>query len=824
MLDLKISSWNKWDLHFHTKSTFWDKANVNYLEEDLPKKIIEKVKLNSVNLLVITDHMEFNLGCYNKLINKTDESLTIIPGIEVNVKIESVKKYIQILVAFNPENINELIKFSDFINKDIKDDNEKVIKNYITLDDFVKYVYLTDTLIYWEYGKSRGFDQAVEIQESTKPIFDNFINMGFIKNFNLVPNPAIKNYNQEGRPDLKIKAKAEIETYFENFYNSDLLKKEGIFFTASDCHEIDYYPKKDKNSTGWNPTWFKAINNFNGLKLAFTENTRIYIDTNNSTIDPEKINNINYIKGISFEINGIKQEIKFSKYLNTIIGKRSSGKSLLFKLLSNKFEKNINGKQIDNVVISTNFNNQNDFEFFKQNEFIANGIENKEELSMIIEERGINKVETNEKENYNFFLNYFNFFLEILKNLNKIKLLLAKKRISDFWNYNDNNKISNKNESIWYFHKILNFPEILKHKNYVTENLKNDFLDIKSTYKSLIEKEEFIEKTIKENKLLINLDLNDNLNNFKNEILNIENNILPKFEKYIDNNNKIIKESSDLITNFKLKLKSFIDDQNVFNILETKREDIYYTWNEILKIIYKNKLFNNELLNKKNSNINFYENKNINSMDIDFNKISIIRSNKFTINESNLLGELFKFFFNIKSEKYLIEDNYWKKIEVLEFIYKKYQNFNIVQFETFKKELIQKIDIFIKINNKEINIESPGQRASTLLEILVNENNTKPLIIDQPEDNLDNNYIYQELTNKIKDMKKNRQIICISHNANIVINGDSENVIFSSIDNNSYDYGGIEYKDNIKFISTTLEGGKQAIRKRFEKISLLDKD
>lgn len=88
-----------------------------------------------------------------------------------------------------------------------------------------------------------------------------------------------------------------------------------------------------------------------------------------------------------------------------------------------------------------------------------------------------------------------------------------------------------------------------------------------------------------------------------------------------------------------------------------------------------------------------------------------------------------------------------------------------------------------------------------------------PLIIDQPEDHLDNQYIYGNLVNTLINLKEKRQIIVASHNSTIVVNSSSELVVVMNSDNNN---GWIETcgysKDRkvIKQIVNILEGGKEA--------------
>lgn len=76
---------------------------------------------------------------------------------------------------------------------------------------------------------------------------------------------------------------------------------------------------------------------------------------------------------------------------------------------------------------------------------------------------------------------------------------------------------------------------------------------------------------------------------------------------------------------------------------------------------------------------------------------------------------------------------------------------------------------------------SPGKKALVLLELIVNlENGKCPILIDQPEDDLDNRSIYTDLVKYLKDKKHERQIIVVTHNANVVVGADAEEVIIAN--------------------------------------------
>ena len=122
---------------------------------------------------------------------------------------------------------------------------------------------------------------------------------------------------------------------------------------------------------------------------------------------------------------------------------------------------------------------------------------------------------------------------------------------------------------------------------------------------------------------------------------------------------------------------------------------------------------------------------------------------------------------------------------------------------------------------REISFEkaSEGQRAAALLFMLL-EQPGGPLIIDQPEGDLDNRII-AELTDKLHEAKQRRQLIFTSHNANIVVNGSAEFVghldLKESGDRQFTCTGAIDNPEVCKVITSTMEGGEKAFKDRQDK-------
>ena len=155
------------------------------------------------------------------------------------------------------------------------------------------------------------------------------------------------------------------------------------------------------------------------------------------------------------------------------------------------------------------------------------------------------------------------------------------------------------------------------------------------------------------------------------------------------------------------------------------------------------------------------------------------------------------------------------------------------------------IKYIVKMGNDSIDVMSPGKKALVLLQLLIDlADSDCPILIDQPEDDLDNRSIFEQLIPFIKRKKVYRQIIVVTHNANIVVGADAEEIIVANQDgidsekkSRRFEYrsGSIEndhpiYKDDgtmesgilnkqgiQQHICDILEGGIKAFEKRKNK-------
>ena len=129
----------------------------------------------------------------------------------------------------------------------------------------------------------------------------------------------------------------------------------------------------------------------------------------------------------------------------------------------------------------------------------------------------------------------------------------------------------------------------------------------------------------------------------------------------------------------------------------------------------------------------------------------------------------------------------------------------------------------MKLGEKDVSQLSPGEKGTLLLVFyLLVDKRDLPLIIDQPEDNLDNQTVFDILVPSIKEAKKHRQIIMVTHNPNLAVVCDAEQIIHASIDKSAgykveYRSGSIENPEIKKQIIDILEGTMPAFANRSDK-------
>ena len=133
----------------------------------------------------------------------------------------------------------------------------------------------------------------------------------------------------------------------------------------------------------------------------------------------------------------------------------------------------------------------------------------------------------------------------------------------------------------------------------------------------------------------------------------------------------------------------------------------------------------------------------------------------------------------------------------------------------------------IKYEGVSIEKLSPGTRGVVLLLLFLKAdiNDNRPLLIDQPEDNLDPASVYEKLVPYFKEARKRRQIIIVTHNPNLVVGTDSDQIIIAKSEKRtdgqlpvfSYISGGLENLEIKTNVCKILEGGEIAFKRRLKR-------
>lgn len=134
-----------------------------------------------------------------------------------------------------------------------------------------------------------------------------------------------------------------------------------------------------------------------------------------------------------------------------------------------------------------------------------------------------------------------------------------------------------------------------------------------------------------------------------------------------------------------------------------------------------------------------------------------------------------------------------------------------------------RLDYGLKFGGADLESLSPGTKGIVLLILYLgmDVNDTRPLIVDQPDENLDNESIYNLLTPYFRLAKVRRQVIVITHNPNLVVNSDSEQVVIATAEKQetglpiiNYASGALENNETRQQVCNILEGGNEAFLNR----------
>jgi DNA repair exonuclease SbcCD ATPase subunit len=138
-------------------------------------------------------------------------------------------------------------------------------------------------------------------------------------------------------------------------------------------------------------------------------------------------------------------------------------------------------------------------------------------------------------------------------------------------------------------------------------------------------------------------------------------------------------------------------------------------------------------------------------------------------------------------------------------------------YDVAQRSAFLRVEPVISYGGRPLERLSVGQKGTVYLCLkLATQAFTQPLIFDQPEDDLDNEFIIEELVEIFRGIKQFRQVILVTHNANLVVNADAEQVVVAENANGvlKYTSGSLEAEVTNKAVRRILEGGDEAFLKR----------
>ncbi|NPV11922.1 MAG: hypothetical protein HPY57_09055 [Ignavibacteria bacterium] len=872
----KGSEWRKWDLHLHTPFT---KLNNKYGSDiNIWDIFCEKIEASDVSVFGITDYFSFDN--YFIFIEKfkgkyPDSKKVFFPNIEFRIDSKNRSdEHIQIHVIFSNEiDKDKLEQFlirlelvstddTDLTNKFCTSNDLREVgyeKAMVRIKDLKKQLERSFTIDQYliigvsnGYGSlrpgpndGRGAEYAKEIDKICQAFFGNNDNVDFYLNkvgdrdkYNLPPKAVLK---------------------------------------GSDCHSFD-----DINSKfGKEFTWIKADPTFEGLRqIIYEPEERVMIQENNPEFNFDKptFSKITITDTIEIfqdeKVKFDKNEIPLNKNLVTIIGGRGTGKSLLLNYIANTFNKKILAYQKEDKTVKFSDSEKFLIEWQKNNtptpEIITFDSQNKGNLDFIFIEQG-------KLKNISDFRILSSEIKKLLKiedlefdkrlDMEIIQLLDSIKKLKDWFKYENekgemiNSKEFNKTkkENAEKLLETITTKENRQKLESYTLNIKK-ISDYKNVLSELNELKDSLEK--------YQTNTNETISNINSKIQNdIKDIYIPliEFNEQLDAIEKMQNKLNEILQQKQQensKIKKEFEKQGYKGDLETLlsnaekyQKDIQEAKSKLREIEKQEELLRekikkrNELGERLKNEYNRQKNeiekawKNLLEKFSDEQQRKIIEKllkDKGITFEGEIYFDINKFdeklkeYLDLRTHKNLSEnlgieklDNYWEfiKNELSEYIEGEKEKTTKKPLDELFFNLKERKDYLyvipeIKFMDKTLDQLSVGQRGTLYLLLQLATNAfSSPLIFDQPEDDLDNEFITKELVDLIKELKKYRQIIISTHNANLVVTADSEQVIVANNEDEclSYFSGSLENKDIIENVCRILEGGKAAFEKRKNK-------
>jgi ABC-type lipoprotein export system ATPase subunit len=844
------SIWRKWDLQVQPIKSEWNsKLGTPEINEKLEQSVPEYIKTaieNDIEVIGVTDH---NSGA---AIDYALEQLevAVIPGVELDTS----------------EGWHLIIYFSNSYKESLG-----LSKWSEVIDDFLgSYCNITRPFFNSQNTAKKVQISTIELLKKIQhsnigfAVFAHcFSNDGFFKKGDASSRIEVIKAYDEGLIDFSFEIKNELGQINEI--------KEKTFGWFQKEIKIPIISSSDAHSpsiVGNSFTWIKADPTLEGLKqIVYDPENRVKIQVNSPYHDylkpyfskitvKEKVSVFSSEDTVEFE----KAEISLNRDLVSIIGGRGTGKSILINYVAWGFKKydeeflgtsnfSVDYNKTVEDRVEFDYINRNDLNFIyiSQNELIKKSDKPKELYEEIKSTLGLEDLIFDENLSEKIYqINNQIFSIEQWlnkKDENEVKIndeSYLKSEITRYQNLIETvTTQENRDKLSKYSTNLTSIKELEQRSTELISLLEEivefeKYINQKFTSISIsIPKIDFFGQRWEINKLAksirteIDIIINENnqirtsFGDYKGDLSTLLEDV-EKFQSNISNLNQRVKD----IQARKNSLNSLYEEKKgIASLLkkeyEKQKKKVDDAWIQIISgksdWSQEQKELIQKILNDRNIKI---------IGEIIFDKKAFYEQSKQFIN-----GRAFK----KKNEKNAIEELFQIRDfdSYIEFLEQKLEIFKVENDTYFYPDQHSSIDnlfydkstranylqVYPKIyyDKRTIDKLSAGQRGTIFLCLkLASSAFSQPIIYDQPEDDLDNQFIMNDLLSIFKELKKFRQIIIVTHNANLVVNADSEQVVIASNNNNilSYHSGSLENPKIISEVCDILEGGRLAFELR----------
>ena len=785
------SEWRRWDLHLHTASSY----DYEYKATDSDEILIQKLQDNNIVAVAITDHFVIDKDRIANL-RRLSPNIVFFPGVELRTDKGDTNIHV-ILIFSDTINLDELVEDFNVFKRSAKnhDDNEKIYWDYNSIVDFAKQ---HDALISIHAGrKTNGVDDRIS---------------------NSLPhNQAVK---EEYATTISMFEMGQVRDFDE--YRKHVFSDIGVkpMVIGSDNHDARNYDPANK-------LWIKADVTFNGLKqIIYEPEERVYISDTKPECKPDY-----YVidKVILNDDEFSSEPIYFNDKLTCIIGGKSTGKSILLHNMAKAIDEtqvqekesivNTSTKELSNTTVCwADGQNDGDRHIIYIPQSYLNCLSDKQEVTTEID----NMIQSVILNNENAKFAYEKMLTSIKEKRSELNVKIL--NLLDI--HKETVEIDEEKKELGDRSGIeREIKKLQEQKDAISKDLEISDEDIAKYETALTESSNKSKLLAKVNQEILSLGaittivapVTVGFEDFSGDTLikidEIKNQIIEEVDKiWISKREALVNELNDrqkqlheekerydavveelqpkiqgnkAIAEFSSKILAEKDKLATFNALDeklkTKKSEEQAMIAEIYSIPFQIKELRNEYANLINNEAAFKGHEIEFKVEVPFKKEEFLKTL-----ETDFVIRIVKFKETIKMDSFSEEDYTTEKLR--EIIDKLLSGvLEIKSGHTIESVLRDINDDWYNIkykvvmDNDNIDVMSPGKKALVLLKLLIDLAESKcPILIDQPEDDLDNRSVFDELIPFIRRKKKERQIIVVTHNANVVLGADAEEIIIAN--------------------------------------------